>query len=69
MITWTRYGGGWGYDSDCGRFSIHNLKHVGGDGRPNSGWAMHDRKNDDCIGYAPTLKEAKKECQAVKDNT
>ena len=53
-----KYGGGWGYSSECGRFEFINLAKCDIlDGR-KTGWHLIDKKSDECEWYQ-TLKEAK----------
>jgi len=59
-MTFIKYSGGWGYDSECKRFSIINLTKVDNDeDRPSKGWRLMDNKINDWAGDYPTLKAAK----------
>lgn len=53
-MIWVKFKGGWGYESNCGSFKIHNLKHVGESWE--KGWRLF--QGDESQVY-PTLKAAK----------
>jgi hypothetical protein len=67
MINWIKYGGGWGYGSNCGRFELTNLSKCDCDieGKNYKGWLLWDNKEKDTHGRFKTMKDAKEYANQV----